>query len=80
MRIFPFKSNEHNVIAVMISHPYLECGQGLLDIFFYKHPVHTLLMAIVYIYCIVNGWLIALILAMLIMQLGINYLHTQKSA
>ncbi|CAD5219208.1 unnamed protein product [Bursaphelenchus okinawaensis] len=61
------------------SHFYLEFGAGLWDICTWKTPLASLCLFVVYMNCVYKEMLIPVIYCLLLLQLGINYLQTQKN-
>lgn len=57
---------------------YAEIWNALHDIVIWRNPFTTLLLFIIYMYSLVNGWLIPLIFLLILTQLAINWMDTQK--
>uniref|UniRef100_A0A914WJM1 Uncharacterized protein n=1 Tax=Plectus sambesii TaxID=2011161 RepID=A0A914WJM1_9BILA len=61
------------------AHPYLEMVAGFHDIFTWKSPLVSLMLFFVYSFSVYKGWLFSVVLFVLLLQLIINYLSTQKN-
>uniref|UniRef100_A0A1I7RH54 GRAM domain-containing protein 4 n=1 Tax=Bursaphelenchus xylophilus TaxID=6326 RepID=A0A1I7RH54_BURXY len=61
------------------SHFYLEFGAGLWDFCTWKAPLASLCLFMVYMNAVWNEILIPLVYLLFLLQLGINYLKTQKN-
>uniref|UniRef100_A0A914W4W9 GRAM domain-containing protein 4 n=1 Tax=Plectus sambesii TaxID=2011161 RepID=A0A914W4W9_9BILA len=61
------------------SHPYLEMMAGFRDIFIWKSPLSSLMQFCVYSYCVYRGWIVSVILFIMLLQLILNYLSSQRN-
>ncbi|TMS38906.1 hypothetical protein L596_005530 [Steinernema carpocapsae] len=61
------------------SHGYLETGVALRELQMWKNPLVTLSLFFVYFYSVFRGWLLSLFFFVILLQLSINYLQTQKN-
>ncbi|XP_019855670.1 PREDICTED: GRAM domain-containing protein 4-like isoform X2 [Amphimedon queenslandica] len=58
------------------SKPYLDLLDTLIAIKNWKNPLLTLVIFLLYMYCVWNGWLIQCLLLLAIIYLSLNYLRT----
>ncbi|KAK0400284.1 hypothetical protein QR680_003439 [Steinernema hermaphroditum] len=60
------------------SHGYLETGAALRELQMWKSPLVTLSLFFVYFYSVYRGWLMSVFFFIILLQLSVNYLWTQK--
>uniref|UniRef100_A0A915CY48 Reticulon-like protein n=1 Tax=Ditylenchus dipsaci TaxID=166011 RepID=A0A915CY48_9BILA len=64
--------------CLLESHSYVETLAGLKELFIWSNPIATLSIFSVYMYSVFRGWVVTLTLFLILLQLGFNYLSSQK--
>uniref|UniRef100_A0A1I7YYG7 GRAM domain-containing protein n=1 Tax=Steinernema glaseri TaxID=37863 RepID=A0A1I7YYG7_9BILA len=64
--------------CLIASHGYLETGAALRELQMWKTPLVTLSFFFVYFYSVFRGWLMSMFFFLILLQLSVNYLWTQR--
>ncbi|XP_064400185.1 GRAM domain-containing protein 4-like isoform X2 [Halichondria panicea] len=76
-----YKKLKDNVQRFMLSiKPWRETAQHTQDILQWKHIAESLVIFLLYMYCVWSGWVITVALLVAIFKLSVNYLHASGLA